>query len=173
MTISKKSMENTPPELHDMRTKVNEYLKKKIKNKKLSVKFEEIVYNQSLKETPLNEIKLFKYQLFKNRYNNNLKCIVSNITEFENKIKKKEISFNDIFNKSPVEIFPEKWNEVNKRKIEEEKFIYETHLKPNCLEKCSKCKEQNVHVKSKQVRSADEPETHYYLCITCGNRWVH
>ena len=168
-----KKNQNTPNELHDMRKVVIQYIKKNVKTKKFAEQFEEVVYDQSLKETPANEIKLFKYQLFKNRYNNNLKCIISNLKEFENKIKKKEITFNDIFNKNPVEIFPEKWNEVNKRKIEEEKFIYETHLKPNCLEKCSKCKEQNVNVQSKQVRSADEPETHFYECITCSNKWVH
>ena len=129
MSISKTTIENTPVELQNMRISVNQYIKKKIEFKKYSPKFEERVYNHSLKETDLNEIKLFKYQLFKLRYNNNLKFIILNIKNLEDKINKKEITFNDIFKKTSIEIFPEKWKEVRKRKLEEEKFLYETHLK--------------------------------------------
>lgn len=173
MSISKTTIKNTPVELQNMRISVNQYIKKKIEFKKYSPKFEERVYNHSLKETDLNEIKLFKYQLFQLRYNKNLKFIILNIKNLEDKINKKEITFNDIFKKTSIEIFPEKWKEVRKRKLEEEKFLYETHLKSNCLEKCSKCKKQNVHVIGKQVRSADEPETHFYTCIECGNKWAY
>ena len=173
MSVSKKSIQNTPTDLQNMRISVNQYIKKKLKNKKYSSKLEERVYNHSLKQTPINEIKMFKYQRFQHRYNNNLKFIILNIKELEKKIKSKEITFNDIFNKSSIEIFPENWKEVTKRKIEEEKFLYETHVKSNCLEKCSKCKEQNVHVIGKQVRSADEPETHFYTCLSCGHKWAY
>lgn len=173
MSISKTTIKNTPVKLQNMRISVNQYIKKKLKYKKYSSKFEERVYNHSLKETDLNEIKKYQLIFFQHRYNNNLKFIISNIKSFEDKIKRGEITFNDIFNKNSIEIFPENWNEVRKRKLEEEKFLYETCLKSNCLEKCSKCKKQNVHSIGKQVRSADEPETHFYTCIECGHKWAY
>ncbi len=36
---------------------------------------------------------------------------------------------------------------------------------------CSKCKERKVITVQKQMRSADEPMTTFFTCVTCGNRW--
>ena len=170
-TQNKYSLCNSPPELQDMRLTVTTYIKNKLKNKKLAPIFEESIFKGALIDTSLNEIKLFKYQLFKHRYNNRLKCIISNITEFENKIKNKEITIDDILTKKPIELFPDKWEESNRRKKEEEKFLYETQLVSNCKSFCFKCKEQNVYFNAKQTRSADEPETVFYKCLSCGNNW--
>jgi len=161
-----------PQELQELRDKVISYLKNKLKNKKLAPELERAVYENTMRHTSLNEIKMFKYQIFKHRYNYRLNFIVLNIAEFEEKFKKKEIQPSDIFNKTPIELFPEKWEESNKRKTEEEKFLYETHLVSNSkTTMCYKCKEKNVYVTCKQTRSADEPETIFYLCLTCGNKW--
>jgi len=163
-------------ELQDMRDKVVVYLKKNLQNKKLSSQLakqlEEAVYQNTLENTSLTEIKMFKYQIFKQRYNYRLGIIVLNIEELEDKIKKKEITPDDIFNKKPIELFPERWEEVVKRKHEEEKFLYETQLISNSeTAMCYKCREKNVYVTHKQTRSADEPETIFYRCLTCGNKW--
>jgi len=167
-----------PQELQELRDKVISYLKNKLKNKKLAPelapKLEKAVYENTMKHTSLNEIKMFKYQIFKHRYNYRLNFIVLNIAEFEEKIKKKEIQPLDIFNKTPIELFPDKWEESNKRKTEEEKFLYETQLVSNSkTTMCFKCKTKNVYVTCKQTRSADEPETIFYQCLTktCGNKW--
>ena len=125
-----------------------------------------------MRHTSLNEIKMFKYQIFKHRYNYRLNFIVLNINKLEEKFKKKELNPLDIFNKTPIELFPDKWEESNKRKKEEEKFLYETHLVSNSkTAMCYKCKEKNVYVTCKQTRGADEPETIFYLCLSCGNKW--
>jgi len=163
-------------ELQDLRNNVVLYIKKKIKDTniapKLSKELEEAVYKNTLHHTSLNEIKMLKYQIFKQRYNYRLGIIIQNITEFENKIKEKEITPDDIFNKKPIDLFPERWAEVVKRKNEEEKFLYETQLVSNSeTAMCYKCKEKNVYVTYKQTRSADEPETIFYRCLTCSNKW--
>ena len=53
--------------------------------------------------------------------------------------------------------------------------IYKTKktevLVKNCEEKCKKCNSKNVHVMSKQTRSADEGTTLFFTCLDCGYVW--
>lgn len=170
-TINTKMSQELPQELIELRNKVTNYLEKKVKSKNLAKEFEEAVFKSTMKKTSLDEIKTFKYDIFKHRYNYRLECIVLNIKDLEKRISNKEITANDIFTKSPIEIFPKNWEESIRRKEEEDKFLYEKHIVSNCKTTCFKCKEQNVYSTHKQTRSADEPETIFYLCITCGNKW--
>jgi len=39
------------------------------------------------------------------------------------------------------------------------------------LYKCYKCNNKKISTYSAQLRSADEPMTHFFTCIQCGNRW--
>lgn len=170
-TIDTKMSQDLHQELVEMRQKVVKYLVKKVKNKKLAKDFEEAVFENTMKKTSINEIKTFKYEIFKHRYNYRLEVIVLNIKDLEERINNSEITVNDIFNKPPTEVLPKNWEESLRRKKEEEKFLYETHLVSNCKTTCFKCREQNVYSTHKQTRSADEPETIFYLCLTCGNKW--
>jgi DNA-directed RNA polymerase subunit M/transcription elongation factor TFIIS len=161
-------------EITNLRLKVTEYISQKLKDKKIAPLLEEALYQNSFARTSLNEVKLFKYQIFKQRYNYGLSFIVINISIFEEKIKNKEIIPSDIFNQEPVKLFPEKWAESNKRKEEEDKFLYDRQLVSNSTTaKCFKCQVNNVFVSMKQTRSADEPETIFYQCLTtgCYNKW--
>jgi len=161
-------------EMTNLRENVIKYISKKLKDKKIAPLLEEALYQNSLDRTSLNEVKIFKYQIFNQRYNYGLSFIVLNISTFEEKIKNKEIIPSDIFNKDPVELFPEQWAESNKRKEEEDKFLYDRQLVSNSTTaKCFKCKVHNVFVSMKQTRSADEPETIFYQCLTegCYNKW--
>ena len=158
-------------ELDELRATVMSYLEKKLKNKKFASGFEKALFDNTIKSTSIHERKMFKYQIFKQRYNYGLGFIVLNLSQFENKIKKKEINFEDIFNKDPAELFPEKWEESDKRNKEEEKFLYETHMVSNCKDTCFTCKERNVYVFTKQTRGADEPETIFYTCLSCNIKW--
>ena len=36
---------------------------------------------------------------------------------------------------------------------------------------CPKCKNTGAYYLLKQTRSADEPETKFYTCASCGHRW--
>lgn len=40
------------------------------------------------------------------------------------------------------------------------------------VHKCYKCNNKKVSTYSAQLRSADEPMTHFYTCIECGNKWM-
>ena len=166
----------TDTELLKIRDKVKTYIFDKLNNKEngiqLANEIEEALYEDTMKNTALNEIKTYRYQIFKQRYNYGLAFVVLNMVQFENKLKNKEIIIKNIFNKNPIYLFPDKWEDSKLRKAEEDKFLYDTHLVSNSkTATCFKCNTVNVFVKGQQTRSADEPETIFYLCLTCGNQW--
>ena len=158
------------------RTNVIKYISDKFTDKKigleLSPKIEEELFQYTTKRTSVNEIRTKKFQFFNQRYNYKLLDLIMNIKYLEEKLIKKEISVSDIFNKNQIDLFTEKWEISRRRKEEEEKFLFETHLiSNNKTAECFKCKTVNTYVRSQQTRSADEPETIFYLCLTCGNHW--
>lgn len=59
-----------------------------------------------------------------------------------------------------------------------EKFLVDMEIYTEKLDieeaevQCKRCSGSSVVTVSKQVRSADEPMTNFYVCIDCNNRWV-
>ena len=39
------------------------------------------------------------------------------------------------------------------------------------MNRCGKCKSQNLNNWEKQTRSADEPMTQFFNCLDCGQSW--
>lgn len=53
-----------------------------------------------------------------------------------------------------------------------EKSLYDApELVEESIGKCRRCGMKTVAVRSRQLRSADEPETRLYKCTTCGKEW--
>lgn len=40
-----------------------------------------------------------------------------------------------------------------------------------CAARCPKCEHTRAYYFQVQIRSADEPMTTFYKCVSCGNRW--
>ena len=124
------------------------------------------------------------YNTFKRRYNYKLCGFIkeNNIETIKNFLKNglqnsshnnnNNNIFKELCNKKDIDLFPEKWKESKEKMHYEDKIIYGSSVKSNSsTAKCFKCKEKNVYVKNKQTRSLDEPETIFFLCLTCGNKW--
>lgn len=139
------------------------------KSKKIAEDLEKTAYNDAIRHTSFDEIKSQKNNSFKLRYNYRLEQILKNIGEFEKRLNDKSMVASDIFNKKPYELFPIEWEDVIQRKREEDKGV---KIVSNSAIHCYKCNEKNVYVINKQTRSADEPETIYYNCLSCYNKWV-
>ena len=81
----------TDTELLKIRDKVKTYIFDKLNNKEngiqLANEIEEELYEDTMKNTALNEIKTYRYQIFKQRYNYGLAFVVLNMVQFENKLK--------------------------------------------------------------------------------------
>lgn len=68
----------------------------------------------------------------------------------------------------------DKINEDLRQQIDMKAFVHEkvqTKFKNTSDRKCSKCGSDEIHVESRQTRSADETTTKIYECLKCGNKW--
>jgi DNA-directed RNA polymerase subunit M/transcription elongation factor TFIIS len=151
----------------EQRQKIINYLETKT-SKDLATIFENAVYEETSKRSFEVEQKLKK--LFILRYNYNLTYVVQNIKAFEEKIRKKQITPQEIM-KDPVVMFADKWKTLKLKKEREDTVLYENKLISNCDTKCPKCNQENVNRISKQLRSADEPETEIYTCLYEGCKY--
>ena len=86
-----------------------------------------------------------------------------NAVEHFKRSSKESIRFNIIKNSKPF-------------KPAKQRFFLETTkdlrtVKFEGTVKCKRCKEYQVEVTTKQVRSGDEGETTFYMCHNCGYNW--
>lgn len=99
-----------------------------------------------------------------NSYVNNTKLI--------ERIKEKEFPPHELPYMTMDKIHPEKWVDIINEEMMKYKTAYEvTQVAMTELEKCGKCKKNKVSYFEMQTRSADEPMTHFYTCLSCGHRW--
>jgi len=69
-------------------------------------------------------------------------------------------------------MYPEKWQALLEKEVMLNQSAYEdtqTSMAKDIT--CSKCKKNRISFYELQTRSADEPMTCFYRCLTCGNRW--
>lgn len=89
-----------------------------------------------------------------------------------------KLSVEEFINKDPRQLL---LNE-DKQKQEEEAKQYtmqalqsDFYLKNSDFKEgeftCYKCRGKKILTYQKQMRSADEPMTTFFNCVTCGNRW--
>jgi len=72
----------------------------------------------------------------------------------------------------PIELCPEKYEEILSKLKEKEKVIFEKKKGMGSkYYKCGKCKERDVSVSTAQTRSGDEGITLFLTCNNCGNQW--
>jgi DNA-directed RNA polymerase subunit M/transcription elongation factor TFIIS len=97
-----------------------------------------------------------------NKYINN-QTFLNTITD--GKIKPFFIAF-----LSPEQVHPAKWAEpMNKQKTKADAI---NNLGCTDLYRCSKCKENRMKITRLQLRSADEPENLFIVCLTCYNTFI-
>jgi DNA-directed RNA polymerase subunit M/transcription elongation factor TFIIS len=118
--------------------------------------------------------------LFKNFYLSHITKLILNLDpnsyvgneNLVKKVKNKEISPKELVQKTPIELFPEKWEELKKKKDEKEKFLYINQRKATSNRLiCRACRKNEVSYTMGQTRSADEPMTIFYECLNCGKKW--
>jgi transcription elongation factor S-II len=88
------------------------------------------------------------------------------------RINEKEFLPHELPFMSKDQIFPEKWSDIITEEQQRYKTAYEmSEVAMTDLVKCGKCKKNKIKFFEMQTRSADEPTTHFYTCISCGHRW--
>ena len=78
-----------------------------------------------------------------------------------------EISLSNLLKLSFEDMMPERYEEINKRRIKHET----TQFNFEGLYKCEKCQSKKTTYYQLQTRSADEPCTTFIQCLDCMNTW--
>lgn len=90
------------------------------------------------------------------------------------RLREKEFAPHDIATMKHENMFPEIWKEITEQEILRSKEAYEvTQVAMTDQITCFKCKKNKISYIELQIRSSDEPSTHFYRCLVCGNRWKH
>jgi DNA-directed RNA polymerase subunit M/transcription elongation factor TFIIS len=80
-----------------------------------------------------------------------------------------------VFNMTHVELFPDRFVSALKDNLETAKLSwtvqYDPATMPDGAQKCRKCHSWKTIYYSTQRRSADEPESLYFTCLSCKNNW--
>lgn len=144
---------------------INEY----VKNSKTSKQIEESIFIWTKEYLESNMAPEF---MMENFYLDKLSDILKNLDKKHNSyllkaIKDKSIDINKIAFLKPEEIFPEKFDDLTKkRKINQ--AIKDNKATTDAF-KCPECKARKSKVEQKQTRSGDEPMTTFVTCLECGH----
>lgn len=88
------------------------------------------------------------------------------------KVKEKEVLPHEIVFLQSSELFPEKWEKYIKEKQQRDALLSEIDYGIATTQfYCKKCKGNKTTYYTMQTRSADEAETVFITCLTCGRRW--
>jgi transcription elongation factor S-II len=74
---------------------------------------------------------------------------------------------------SPIELFPEKWEETvqaNKELLKKQVEGSKSRATTDMFF-CGKCKKRETTYYEQQTRSSDEPMTKFIKCVNCGHEW--
>ena len=77
---------------------------------------------------------------------------------------------NELTNNNKLEEMVKKAQELNMNSMQSDFYLKNSTYKEGEFT-CFKCKGKKIITFQKQMRSADEPMTTFFNCVTCGNRW--
>lgn len=142
-----------------------------LNNIKMAIDIETSIFEYAL----IYSLNKYDHTFIKPVYKDKFYFIISNL-EKDNKINnislKKKILNNEINPKiiafmSPSQIFPEKWENIIKKKEYIE--LRENNVAYSDTYKCKRCGEAKCKISLIQTRSGDEPMTTFVSCLVCHN----
>lgn len=141
------------------------------------------IFNSTIDYATKQEIPItWQCDLFKDIYIARARSIYMNVkpdSYIKNKdlikrILRMEMKPHDVAFLKAEGLFPEKWQSILEKETMLNQSAYEnTQMSMTTDITCGKCKKNRITYYELQTRSADEPMTCFYRCLTCGNRWKH
>ena len=155
----------------NVRNKIDNILKHPVK----STNLEKGVFNFAVKEANNRKvIKKWDNPHFVQLYKDRLRTIIVNLKDEEilKQIQDNTITPQSYAMMTHYEMCPRKWDTLISKKIERDRFKYDTQIEAATdTFTCRKCKSNKCTYYQMQTRSADEPMTTFVTCINCGARW--
>jgi DNA-directed RNA polymerase subunit M/transcription elongation factor TFIIS len=114
---------------------------------------------------------------FKNNYLKIARKILANITYTPNaetvkdKIKYKLYKADEVATMTHAELFPDYWADLKLQIMAQYIDTKSPEEMPDGIMNCFKCKSPKTTYYQMQTRSADEPMTSYFTCLSCNHKW--
>lgn len=141
------------------------------------------IYNYAIDYAKDNNIICsWQFELFREVYISKARSIYANLKEssyigngqLRERLKDGVFKPHEIAMMTPDVLFPDKWRSIIEQELMRNKVAYEiTEVSMTDKVICGKCKKNKISYYEKQIRSADEPMTAFFRCISCGHRWKH
>jgi DNA-directed RNA polymerase subunit M/transcription elongation factor TFIIS len=139
------------------------------------------IFNYTIEYANDNNIPLtWSCELFKDIYLSKARSVYANMKpdsyvkneDLLKRILNEEMKPHDVPFLKAEGMYPEKWQAILEKEVMLSQSAYEdTQVSMTKDITCSKCKKNRITYYELQTRSADEPMTCFYRCLTCGNRW--
>ncbi len=139
------------------------------------------IFNYTIDYATSNSVPLtWSCELFKDIYISKARSVYTNVKsdsyvkneELINRIRNNEMKPHDVPFLKAEGMYPEKWQAILEKEVMLSQSAYEdTQVSMASDITCGKCKKNRITYYELQTRSADEPMTCFYRCLTCGNRW--
>ena len=89
------------------------------------------------------------------------------------RMKNKEFLPHDLSIMTKDRVHPEMWRNIIDTQVRKDLHIYDQKVEAMTDQYlCMRCKGRKVVYREIQLRSADEPMSIFFSCISCGNRWT-
>lgn len=141
------------------------------------------IYNATIDYCGQNEIPLtWQCEIFNEVYLVKARSMYVNLkddsyvknTNLLSRLKEREFLPHELPFMKCENVHPESWSVIVDNEIKRLNAAYEQTEKSMTDQIiCGKCKKNKISYFEIQSRSADEPMTTHYTCLTCGNKWRH
>lgn len=141
------------------------------------------IYNYSIDYAKDNNVICsWQFELFREIYVSKARSIYANLktdsyignTQLFERLRDDVFKPHEIAMMTPDIVYPDKWRAIIEQELQRNKAAYEiTEVSMTDRVICGKCKKNKISYYEKQIRSADEPMTAFFRCISCGHRWKH
>lgn len=141
------------------------------------------IFNSSIDYASENNIvSSWGFELFRDVYISKARSLYANLkkdsyvgnTQLIERLRDNVFKPHEVAVMKPDVLFPDKWKTIIDQELMRNKIAYEiTEVSMTDKIICGKCKKNKISYYEKQIRSADEPMTAFFRCISCGHRWKH
>tara|TARA_Y100000389_G_C17460276_1_gene521177 strand:+ start:1821 stop:2339 length:519 start_codon:yes stop_codon:yes gene_type:complete len=164
----------------ELRRKSKQILLEIIQEKDITENLEKGIFNYTIwKSKKRHQLCVWDNDIFVDTYRNKLKQICANLMPNSyvknggllTKLKNSEMLPHEIAFYTPCQLFPEGWEKIIQEKKKRDSMLYEIDFGQATNQfTCARCKGTKSTYYTMQTRSADEAETVFITCLTCGRR---
>lgn len=164
--------------LTDKRIKSRQLLCSVLGSEEMAKNLEVCAYNWTIDQATQGFFPHWDDPLFSSTYTEKIRSLLFNLRNKNNpslleNVLSGTIKLHKLVKMTPIEMFPENWEEAINKVIEKRMISERSYAKEQVegIFECRRCKSKKTVYVQYQIRSADEPMTTFVTCLNCDKRW--